>query len=92
MGPTEIAKVVGCKRGNVYKTLKASRIELSQFKDRCSTAGLACSRSCAIRTWRFLLAANEMPHPHPMTIPVPGAPATLRRQEKNNKLAAAMCH
>jgi DNA invertase Pin-like site-specific DNA recombinase len=24
MGPTEIAKAVGCKRGNVYKTLKAA--------------------------------------------------------------------
>ena len=27
MGATEIAKAVGCKRGNVYKTLKAAGLK-----------------------------------------------------------------
>ena len=26
MGPTEIARAVGCKRGNVYKALKAAGV------------------------------------------------------------------
>jgi DNA-directed RNA polymerase specialized sigma24 family protein len=29
MGATEIAEAVGCKRGNVYKTLQGRRVELS---------------------------------------------------------------
>jgi DNA invertase Pin-like site-specific DNA recombinase len=42
MGATEIAKAVGCKRGNVYKTLKAAGLNLlSQFRSSIFDRGLA---------------------------------------------------
>jgi DNA invertase Pin-like site-specific DNA recombinase len=44
MGATEIAKAVGCKRGNVYKTLKAAGLNQARgLEARSSTAGYAYS-------------------------------------------------
>jgi DNA invertase Pin-like site-specific DNA recombinase len=36
MGATEIAKAVGCKQGNVYKTLKGCRVQLGDVGARAA--------------------------------------------------------
>ena len=69
MGATEIAKAVGCKRGNVYKALKAVGLNWASRASASSSVGQFAARvlstpgSSNPRRWASWLMNEIAPYP-----------------------------
>ena len=69
MGATEIAKAVGCKRGNVYKALKAVGLNSAAIASASSSVGQFAARvlstpgSSNPRRWASWLMNEIAPYP-----------------------------